>query len=323
MDGIVGKTYQTYNSLPPCQEIDISYHKLSQNDNFVSRYPSSVATILKLLFLGTMWLRFSSRPWFRTRARNPVGPRPDDFWASPKFVRTWKKPINPRNLQACLCASEESRVTRLDVRPKFLIFFLNKKYWTCLRYQKLTNSPVCFPPGVHVQVVWQPSWKICSRIQHCLGFEAFMGELSSVSYKYFAENQVGLVVYYYQIFQYSSVVSSIIRMWSDKIKCLSFLFFSAGAMFRPSLTLVLSGLFLAYISHSIYTLYQLFHPQPCQPGGMCLKSYLARQPQLDVSTRWRDKISVAVNYRYSRYKIDMKISIHNRYGFSDIDISSF
>ena len=31
MDGIVGKTYQTYNSLLPCQEIDISCHKLSQN----------------------------------------------------------------------------------------------------------------------------------------------------------------------------------------------------------------------------------------------------------------------------------------------------
>ena len=34
-------------------------------------------------------------------------------------------------------------------------------------------------------------------------------------------------------------------------------------------------------------------------------------------------ISVAVNYRYRRYKIDMKISIDNRYGFFDIDISSF
>ena len=29
MDGIVGKTYQTYNSLAPRQEIDISRHKLS------------------------------------------------------------------------------------------------------------------------------------------------------------------------------------------------------------------------------------------------------------------------------------------------------
>ena len=25
----------------------------------------------------TMWLRFSSRPWFRSQARNPVEPRPD------------------------------------------------------------------------------------------------------------------------------------------------------------------------------------------------------------------------------------------------------
>ena len=33
--------------------------------------------------------------------------------------------------------------------------------------------------------------------------------------------------------------------------------------------------------------------------------------------------SVAVNYRYSRYKIDMKIAIDNRYGFFYIDISSF
>ena len=53
MDGIVGKTYQTYNSLPPCQVIDISCLKLSmlsQNDNFVSKYPNSVAAILKLRF---------------------------------------------------------------------------------------------------------------------------------------------------------------------------------------------------------------------------------------------------------------------------------
>ena len=49
-DGIVGKTYQTYNSLPPCQEIVISRHKLSQNDNFMSKYPSSAAAILKPRF---------------------------------------------------------------------------------------------------------------------------------------------------------------------------------------------------------------------------------------------------------------------------------
>ena len=51
MDGIVGKTYQT-NYLPPCQKVDISRHKLSQNDNFVSKYPSLVPAILKPLFSG-------------------------------------------------------------------------------------------------------------------------------------------------------------------------------------------------------------------------------------------------------------------------------
>ena len=50
MDDIVGKTYQTYNSLPPWQEIVISRDKLIQNDNFVSKYPSSAAAILKLRF---------------------------------------------------------------------------------------------------------------------------------------------------------------------------------------------------------------------------------------------------------------------------------
>ena len=45
-----GKTYQTYNSLSPCQEIDISCHKLCQNGDFVSKYPSSVAAIVKLRF---------------------------------------------------------------------------------------------------------------------------------------------------------------------------------------------------------------------------------------------------------------------------------
>ena len=47
MDGIVGQTDQTYNSLRPCQEIGISCHKLGQNDDFVSKYPSSAAAILK------------------------------------------------------------------------------------------------------------------------------------------------------------------------------------------------------------------------------------------------------------------------------------
>ena len=62
MGGIVGKTYQTYSSLPPCQEIDISRHKLSQNDNFVSNYPSLVAAVLKPHFRDHMTPIFQPTP---------------------------------------------------------------------------------------------------------------------------------------------------------------------------------------------------------------------------------------------------------------------
>ena len=58
----VGKTYQTYNSLPPCQEIVTSRHKLSQNDNFVSKYPSSVTAILKPRFRDHLTPIFQPTP---------------------------------------------------------------------------------------------------------------------------------------------------------------------------------------------------------------------------------------------------------------------
>ena len=74
MDGIVGKTYQIYNSLPPCQEIDISCHKLSQNGDFVSKYPSSVAAILKLRFRDHMTPIFQLAPI--------SDPGPQSSWAS-------------------------------------------------------------------------------------------------------------------------------------------------------------------------------------------------------------------------------------------------
>ena len=80
MDGIVGKTYQTYNSLPPCQEIDISCHKLSQNGDFVSKYPSSVAAILKPSFWDHMTQIFQPAPI--------SDPGPQSSWAS-----TWTRSL--------------------------------------------------------------------------------------------------------------------------------------------------------------------------------------------------------------------------------------
>ena len=74
MGGIVGKTYQIYSSLPPCQEIDISCHKLNQNGDFVSKYPSSVAAILKLRF------RDHVTPIFQLAPISDLGPQ--SRWAS-------------------------------------------------------------------------------------------------------------------------------------------------------------------------------------------------------------------------------------------------
>jgi hypothetical protein len=50
----------------------------------------------------------------------------------------------------------------------------------------------------------------------------------------------------------------------------------------PSLSIILSKVFLAYIVYSIYTLSQLFVSPVCEDGKPCLESYLSKQPQLDL-----------------------------------------
>ena len=63
----------------PCQEIDISRHKLSQNDNFVSKYPSSVTAILKPRF------RDHVTPIFQPTPISDPGPL--SSWASTWYTR--------------------------------------------------------------------------------------------------------------------------------------------------------------------------------------------------------------------------------------------
>ena len=50
MDDTVGNSCKTYFSLHQCQEIDVQCHKLRQNGPFVSKFPSSVATVLQSHF---------------------------------------------------------------------------------------------------------------------------------------------------------------------------------------------------------------------------------------------------------------------------------
>ncbi|CAD6192236.1 unnamed protein product [Caenorhabditis auriculariae] len=49
-----------------------------------------------------------------------------------------------------------------------------------------------------------------------------------------------------------------------------------------NLSTVLSVLFLAYMGNNIYTMYQLFNPETCQPsdpGQKCLSPYIEKDAQ--------------------------------------------
>ncbi|XP_012227535.1 lipid scramblase CLPTM1L [Linepithema humile] len=50
----------------------------------------------------------------------------------------------------------------------------------------------------------------------------------------------------------------------------------------PSLSVILSEVFLAYIVYSIYTLSQLFVSPACEDGKPCLKSYLSDRPRMNL-----------------------------------------
>ncbi|KAL6266848.1 hypothetical protein P5V15_003677 [Pogonomyrmex californicus] len=50
----------------------------------------------------------------------------------------------------------------------------------------------------------------------------------------------------------------------------------------PSLSVILSEIFLGYIVYSIYTLSLLFVSPACEDGKLCLESYLTDRPQLDL-----------------------------------------
>lgn len=56
------------------------------------------------------------------------------------------------------------------------------------------------------------------------------------------------------------------------------------SMWRPSVVSILSFVFLLYISHSIWTLYTLFHPKTCdgKDSERCLKAAIVPNPTTGV-----------------------------------------
>ena len=53
-------------------------------------------------------------------------------------------------------------------------------------------------------------------------------------------------------------------------------------MQAPSFTLILSGIFAAYIAHTSWTFYGIFYPERCYDSPLCIKSFLSKQTDLEV-----------------------------------------
>lgn len=64
---------------------------------------------------------------------------------------------------------------------------------------------------------------------------------------------------------------------------------------RPSFTLLLSGIFVAYILHSMWTLANLFVPPACPPGEHCIPYYLRANPKLQLAVFTSVKIRPTSN----------------------------
>ena len=62
-------------------------------------------------------------------------------------------------------------------------------------------------------------------------------------------------------------------------------------MKRPSLTVIVAGLFVAYLGHSMWTLFSLFNPEPCvdKTGKYCIHSLLRKSPDLDLAVMVSEK----------------------------------
>ncbi|CAH1779814.1 unnamed protein product [Owenia fusiformis] len=81
-------------------------------------------------------------------------------------------------------------------------------------------------------------------------------------------------------------------------------------MWWPSLTLIFSGLFLAYIANSMLVIYYIFFPTPCPPTSNCIHSFLRTSPKLEmrVYTSLKQKASGEKNlkllWKFDNFTVD-------------------
>ncbi|XP_061197594.1 lipid scramblase CLPTM1L-like [Saccostrea echinata] len=81
---------------------------------------------------------------------------------------------------------------------------------------------------------------------------------------------------------------------------------------KPSLTLILSAIFIAYIAHSMYVIYGIFFPEQCKMGGRCIYPYLSRKP----TPKLEILVYTSTKYSYVKEK-DLRLVWKN----SSLDVS--
>ena len=136
---------------------------------------------------GTTWLRFSSRPQFRTRARNPVGPRPgmvstcrqveeeseiwgqQGFWGRPRIQGYVEATDYSRKLASMLGCQSRSlcHVTQSSAwlisrnQHAFNIKYLAnliEKYWTSQNGHFVSKFPSSVTAILHCNPALGPTW---------------------------------------------------------------------------------------------------------------------------------------------------------------------
>ncbi|KAJ8303378.1 hypothetical protein KUTeg_019774 [Tegillarca granosa] len=88
----------------------------------------------------------------------------------------------------------------------------------------------------------------------------------------------------------------------------------------PSFTLIITLIFLAYIGHSVWVIYGIFFPTPCQSKekGRCIYPYIAKKPNLEIqvytSTKATRVSESDLNYVWKNDSLnidDLIVNVHN------------
>lgn len=131
-------------------------------------------------------------------------------------------------------------------------------------------------------------------------------------------NKKRLFAFALELWDSSSYREIVDRVENTKVVIMPYMYllwytYTDRKMQWPSLSVILSQIFLAYVVYSIYSLSLLFVSPVCEDGKPCLRSYLSERPQLNLYVyssikrnplnRDTDLVYSAQNFNYNQAQI--------------------